>query len=199
MLQHDLSILMATELIKTLGAAVPATTTEKIKYIRAIQDLTVILAGQQTPEAPPVPRVVVPNLRVPNAPPPRVATTSNNITAPNIIRNMPLMHQRQTHNNNPFNILTDNDDDDDIVMVSNCSPHTPLPSVPTSELPIHSPTNLPRRQLAIQPTSLPTTNQPSSLPTSPPSRVLAGPTHIQATTPTAPHTRIHDLRPMPVG
>ena len=41
-LQHDLSISMAAELIKALGAAVPATTTEKIKHIRAIQDLTVI-------------------------------------------------------------------------------------------------------------------------------------------------------------
>ena len=33
---------MAAELIKALGAVVPATTTEKIKHIRVIQDLTVI-------------------------------------------------------------------------------------------------------------------------------------------------------------
>ena len=193
----QLSILTAAELIKALGAAVPATTTEKIKHIRAIQDLTVILAGQRTPEAPPAPRVVVPSPRVPNAPPPRVATTLNDITAPNIIRNMPLVHQHQTCNNNPFNILTNNDDDDDTMMASNCSPRTPLPSLPTSELHVHLPTNLPRHQLAIQPKNLQTTNPLSSPPTSPPPRVLASPTHIQATAPTAPHIRIHDLHPTP--
>jgi hypothetical protein len=104
--QHDLSIWTAAELIKALGAAVPTRTTEKIKPIRAIQDLTVILARRQTPEAPPAPRVVVPSPRVPTAPPPRVTTTSNNITAPNIIRNMLRVHQHQTCNNNPFNIPT---------------------------------------------------------------------------------------------
>jgi hypothetical protein len=43
--QHDLSILTAAELIKTLSAVVPTMTTEKIKHIKAIQDLTAILAG----------------------------------------------------------------------------------------------------------------------------------------------------------
>ena len=149
MSQHDLSISMATGLIKALGAMMPATTMEKIKHIRAIQDLTVILAGRQTQEAPPAPRVVAPSPRVANAPPPRVATTSNNIMAPNIIRNMPLVHQCQTRNNNPFNILTDDDNDDDTVVASNCSPRNPLPSLPTSELPVRPPTNIPRCQLAV--------------------------------------------------
>jgi hypothetical protein len=45
-------------------------------------------------------------------PSPRVATTPNNIMTPNAIRQMPLIHQRQTHNNNPFHILSDNEDDD---------------------------------------------------------------------------------------
>jgi len=36
---------MAAEIITALGAAVPTTTTEKIKRIKAIQDLTAILAG----------------------------------------------------------------------------------------------------------------------------------------------------------
>ena len=107
---------------------------------------------------------------------------------------MPLV---QTRNNNPFIILTDDDDDYDTVVASNCSPRTPLPSLPTSELPDRPPTNLPRRQLAIQPTSLTAMNQPSSPPTSPPPRVLASPTHTQATAPTAPHIRIHNLRPTP--
>ena len=197
--QHDLSILMAAELIKALGAAVPTTTKDKIKHIRAMQDLTVILARRQTPEVPPAPRMVAPSPRVPNVPPPMVATTSNNITTPDIIRNMPLVHQHQTHNNNPFNILTDDDIGDDTVVASNCSPRTPLPSLPTSELPVRPPKNLPRHQLAIQPTSLPTMNQPSSPPTLTPPRVLASPSHTRTTAPTAPHIHIHDLRPTPAG
>ena len=52
--QHDLSISTAAELIKALGAAVPTMTTEKIKHIKAIQDLISILAGRQTPECPTV-------------------------------------------------------------------------------------------------------------------------------------------------
>jgi hypothetical protein len=120
--QQDLSISMAAELIKALGAVVPTTSMDKIKHIRAIQDLTAILARPQTPEAEPAPRVTAPSLRVANVPPPRVATTSNNITAPNVIRNMPLVHQHQTRHNNPFNILTNDDNDDDIVVTSNCSP-----------------------------------------------------------------------------
>jgi hypothetical protein len=49
--QHDFSILMAAELLKALDAAVPTTTTttEKIKHIRAIQNLTAILTGRQAP------------------------------------------------------------------------------------------------------------------------------------------------------
>jgi len=213
--QHDLSILTAAELIKALGAAVPTTTTEKIKHIKAIQDLTAILAGQQTPECPkmrtgthptvstgtPAPRVTAPSPRVVNTPPPRVATTSKNIMAPNVIRNMPLVHERHTRHNNPFNILTDDDDDDDddTVVASNCSPRQPPPSLPTSNLPVHRPSNRPKRQLTIQPTSHPSPCQPSSPPTSPPPRVLASPSHIQATAPTAPHSQVHDLRPMPAG
>jgi len=109
---------------------------EKIKHINAIQDLTAILAGRQTPECPvvrtgthptvstgtPAPRVAAPSPRVANTPPTRVTTRLNNITAPNVIRNMPLMHERHTRHNNPFNILTDDDDDDDTVVASNCSP-----------------------------------------------------------------------------
>jgi hypothetical protein len=185
--QHDLSISMAAKLITALGVAVPTTTTEKIKHIKAIQDLAAILAGQQTPEEPTMrtgthaprvrtgtltPRVVTPSPRVANAPPPRMATTSNNITAPNVIRNMPLVHERHTCHNNPFNILTNDDDDDDTVVASNCSPHSPPPSLPPSDLPARQPTNSPMRQLAIQPTSPPSPCQPSNPLTSPPSRVL---------------------------
>jgi len=175
--QHDLSILMAAELIKALSAVVPTTTTEKIKHIKAIQDLTASLARRQTPEGPtvhpgtPAPRVAAPIPRVANAPPPRVATTSNNITAPNVIRNMPLVHERHTCHYNPFNILTDDGDDDDTVVASNCSPHNPPPSLPTSALPVRQPANRPTHQLAIQLACLPSPCQPSNPPTSPPPMV----------------------------
>jgi hypothetical protein len=43
--QHDISIATAAELIKALGAAMPTTTAAKIKHIKAIQDLSSILAG----------------------------------------------------------------------------------------------------------------------------------------------------------
>ena len=128
-----------------------------------------------------------------------MVTTSNNITIPNVIRNMPLVHERHTHHNNPFNILTDDDDNDDTVVASNCSPRQPPPSLPTSDLPVRQPTIRPKRQLTIQPTSHPSPCQPSSPPTSPPPRVLASPPHIQATAPTAPHIQIHDLHPTPAG
>jgi len=159
--QHDLSTSMAAELIKALGAAVPTTTMEKIKHIKAIQDLTAILAGRQSPECPevrtgthptvstgtPAPRVAARSPRVANTPHPRVATTLNNITAPNVIRNMLLVHECHTCHGNPFNILTDddNDDDNDTVVASNCRPSQPPPSLPTSDLPVRQPTNCPKR------------------------------------------------------
>ena len=146
----------------------PTTTAEKIKHIKAIQDLSSILAGAQdsstmrtsthpaTTHPLTAQRVAAPSTRVANAPPPRVATTSNNITAPNVIRNMPLVHQRQTRNNNPFHILSDDDDDDDTVVASNCSPRDPPPTLPTSDLRARQPANRLMRQLVSQPTNRPT-------------------------------------------
>jgi hypothetical protein len=108
---------------------------KKIRHIQAIQNLTAIMTGQRdAPEEPPSPRVVAPTARVVSAPPPRVATTSNNITAPNVTRTMPLVLQRHNHNNNPFNNLANDDDDDDTVVDSNCSPYIPPPSLPPSNL-----------------------------------------------------------------
>ncbi len=199
--QHDLSIVAAADILKALGKTVPTPTTEKIKHIRAIQNLTAIMTGQQeAPEEPPSPRVVAPTARVVSAPPPRLATTLNNITAPNVIRTMPLVHQHHTCNNNPFNILANDDDDDDnddTVVASNCSPRVPPHSLPPSnpqEKPI---ARQPTRPLANQPTSLLPPLYLSRPPTTPPPRVLAIPTIIQAITPAAPYTRIHDLRPNP--
>jgi hypothetical protein len=45
--QHDLSIATTADLLKALGEAVPKSTSEKLKHIGAIQQLTAIMAGQQ--------------------------------------------------------------------------------------------------------------------------------------------------------
>jgi hypothetical protein len=85
--------------------------------------------------------------------PPRVATTLNTITAPSAVCRMPLIHQRVTRNNNPFQILADTDDDndnDDTVVHSNCSPRAPLPDLLEPLLPTASPTPIP-----CQPTQRP--------------------------------------------
>ncbi len=110
---------------------------------------------------------------------------------------MPLVHQRHSRNNNPFKILADDDDDDDTVVASNCSPLVPLPSLPPSDLQGNPLARQPTRPLANHPTSLLPTLYTSRPPTTPPLRVLAIPTSIQAITSTAPHTHFHDLRPNP--
>ena len=159
---------VVVELIKALSAAMPTTTTDKIKHIKAIQDLSSILAVARdnstmrtsthpaTTQPPTSQRVAAPSTRVENAPPPRVATTSNNITTPNVIRTMPLVYQRQTRNNNPFHILSDDDDDDDTVVASNCSPRDPPPTLPSSDLLASQPSKRPTRQIVSQPTNRPT-------------------------------------------
>jgi hypothetical protein len=45
-----------------------------------------------------------------------MATTSNNITTPNAIREMPLIHQRHTRSSNPFHIHSNDDNNDDTVV-----------------------------------------------------------------------------------
>ena len=110
---------------------------------------------------------------------------------------MLLVHQRQTHNNNPFHILSDDDDDDDTVVASNCSPREPPPTLPTSDLRANQPRNRPMRQLVSHPRSPPATCQTSSSPAYPPTRVLTSPATILATAPTAPHVPIHNLPPKP--
>ncbi len=86
--QHDLSIAAAEDLLASLGGTVPVSTNDKIKYIRAIQQLTAIIARQWVQPQP----ASAPSQRVAATPPPRVATTSNNTTAPNSIRQMPFVH-----------------------------------------------------------------------------------------------------------
>jgi hypothetical protein len=142
-LQHDLSIAVAADLLKVFRSSVPKLSADKIKHTRAIQELTAIMAGQQT-DTPtvdaPTPRVVAPCLRVATTPPPMAATTSSNITTPDAIRKMPLIHQRHTRNNNPFHILTNNDNNVDTVIASNCSSSAPPTISPSSAPPVNPPT-----------------------------------------------------------
>ncbi len=202
-LQHDLSIVAAADLLEALGTTVPTSATAKRKYIRAIQDLTAIMAEQQTSQPPidsPDTRMEAASQRVGHATPPRVATRLNNITAPNVIRQMPLVHQRHTRNNSSFQILsTDGDEDDDTAVASNCSPRLPPPSLPSSNNPRTPPARPRTRQVTTQPTSPPSTLQLSCLPEAPSPRVLIIPSYITASTPTAPHVHIHDLQPTPSG
>ena len=190
-LQPDLSIVAAAALLQALGTTVPTSATEKCKYIRAIQDLTVIMAGQPASQPPidsPDTRMEAASQRVGHATPPRVATTLNNIIAPNVIRQMPLVHQRHTRNNNPFQILaTDDDDDDDTVVASNCSPRLPPPNLPFSDNPRIPPARPRTRQVANQPTIPPSTLQLSCPTEAPSQRVLTISIYITASTPTAPH------------
>jgi hypothetical protein len=82
---------VAVDLLKVFEGTVPKSSTEKIKRVQAIRELTAIIAPQQI-DPPTVdastPRVVTPCPWVVNTPPSRVATTSNNITMPNAIRQM---------------------------------------------------------------------------------------------------------------
>jgi hypothetical protein len=146
----------------------PTTTAEKMKHIKAIQDLSAILAGVQdrsmmhtsthpaTTHPLPAQRVAAPSTRVANAPPTRVATTSNKITAPHVIRTMPLVHQRHTRNNNPFHILSDDDDNDDTVSkpTARTKPKTyaiPIvePDDEQDEIPTMRPASPPRRSTRL--------------------------------------------------
>jgi hypothetical protein len=178
-LQHDLSILVATDLLTALGGTIPTSATAKAKHVKAIQQLTSILANQ------PAQRVDGTAPRLAESPPPRVATTSNNITSPSTIQQLPLIHQGQTCSNNPFQILADNDDDNDMTVVaSNCSPRSSLPNLH----PINLPVTPPKLQLASQ-----TKRQLTIQPEIP----LTIPTNMPTAAPTGPPTFIHDLRPTP--
>ncbi len=121
----------------------------KLKHLAAICQLSMITCGQPNSPTP-----LSTSLRVETAPPPRaalaaplrVATTSNTITAPHTIRQLPIVHQRLTQHNNPFQILTDDDDDndDDMVIASNCSPLATIPTHHDCCVPTATPTTNPR-------------------------------------------------------
>ncbi len=136
--EHDITLLAAANLLQQLGRAIPTMTTAKLKHLNAICQLTTIMSGQPNATSPdPTSLRVVPATppRVAGATPPRVSTTSNTITAPNTIRQSPIVHQLLTRHNNPFQILADDEDDNDtdMVVASNCSPPAPHPTQHTSK------------------------------------------------------------------
>jgi hypothetical protein len=157
--QNDLSILAATDLLTALGRTIPILATAKAKYVNAIRQLTSILTNQPAMRMDePAQRVDSPAPRVAESPPPRVATTSNNITSPTTIQQLPLIHQQQMRSNNPFQILADNDDNDDMTVVaSNCSPRSPLPNLNPINLPV-TPPKTPTSKLTKMPAHNPTCN-----------------------------------------
>jgi hypothetical protein len=172
----------------------------KSSTYKAIQKLTAIMAGKRmdTPTVDaPTPRVVAPCMRVETTPPLRPVTTSNNITRPDAIRQMPLIHQWHTCNNHPFHILTDDDDNDNTVIATNCSPSVISTIAPPSAPPKNPPTcQTPHRLTSpppIPPPSAPSMHQP----TIPPPRVQTTQLFIPAIAPTAPYNPVHDLRPVP--
>ncbi len=138
----------------------PTLTSEKLKHIGAIRQLTAIMAGQQQQ-----PQMTdAPTQRVATTSPPRVATTSNNITAPSVIRQMPLIHRCQTRSNNPFHLPADDDSNDDTVVASNCSPCNPLLNLYPSDLPVNPPASQCARRLANQLANQPPIISPSTNP-----------------------------------
>jgi hypothetical protein len=158
--EHNNTLLAVAGLLQHLGRAIPTTTTAKLKHLKAICQLTTIMSGQ--PNAPPPdptsPRVVPATPpRVAVAAPPRLATMSNTITAPNTIRQFPIVHQRLTWHNNPFHILADDDNNKDTntVVASNCSPQAPHPT---------------QRPQTIQPPSHPPATEPTTIWRLPPLR-----------------------------
>ncbi len=120
-----------------------------MKHLAAIQQLTAIMSAQPgaqslVPTAPRVETATPPRVAV--AASPRVATTLNTITSPCTIRLLPSVHQQVTRNINPFQILSDNNDDecDDVmVVVSNRSPRTPLQILHDNHVPPAIPTTMP--------------------------------------------------------
>ncbi len=116
---------------------------------------------------------------------------------PDAIRQMPLVNQHHTRNNNPFHILTDNDGDDDTVIASSCS-LSALPTVsPSSVSPVNPPTRQAPRRLMSPPPIPPPYVPPMRLPTTPPPRVQATQAFIPAITPATPYSLVHDIHPVP--
>jgi hypothetical protein len=72
--------------------------------------------------------------------------TLTTITTPHTICQLPIVHQRLTQHNNPFQILAEDDDDNDdsTFVASNCSPQAPLPTQHECWVPTDTLTTAPR-------------------------------------------------------
>ena len=190
--EHDKTLLMANDFLRRIGEVVPTLAQDKIKHIETIRRLSEIMSGQPDPlsPTPPAPRVgdaapprvatiapprvatTAPPRVAPIAPPtatqptaPRVATTSNTITAPATLRRLPRIHQRVTRANNPFEVLADGDDDDDTIVHSN-SNHSPKQAVPNRMVSVLSsvPPPVHQRRSPNFPSNTPTTLVGPSVP-----------------------------------
>ncbi len=147
--EHNKTLLAAANIFKQLGCTIQTMASAKLKHLAAICQLSTIMSDQLnfTHPLPTPPRVETdPPPRVAIAMPTRMATTSNTITMPCTIRWLPFMHQRLTQHNNHFQILTgnDNNNDDNTVIASNCSPPAPLPSQHDHRVPTATSTTTPR-------------------------------------------------------
>jgi hypothetical protein len=125
-LQANLTVLQATNVLQSLGATIPTSTTKSITKNKAIQQLQEILSprlhpGTADPRVPiaPEPRVAAPVTRVFQSrviitPEMRVAAardtrvlhpTASNSAAPETLYPTRPIHQRNTWSNNPFTIF----------------------------------------------------------------------------------------------
>jgi hypothetical protein len=125
--KHNQTLHAAADLLKQFGHTVPPSASTKLRHIRAIHQLTNIMAGQDTTAPPDTASLRVETAappRVTVAAPPRVATTSTNIMAPYIVRCMLFIHQCHTCIKNPLQVLADDENNEDnyTLVASNCSP-----------------------------------------------------------------------------
>jgi hypothetical protein len=133
-LQANLTVLQATDVLQSLGATIPTSTSESITKNKAIQQLQEILSprlhpGMADPRVliAPEPRVVVPatrvlRLRVIITIEPRVAAAqdtrvlrsmASNSAAPETLYPMRPIHQCHTQSNNPFTIFEEDKEPDE--------------------------------------------------------------------------------------
>jgi hypothetical protein len=156
--QANLMVLQATNVLQSLGATIPTSTSKSITKNKAIQQLQEILspqlhpgtAGPRVPIAP-EPRVAAPatrvlQLRVIITPEPRVAAardtrvlrpTTSNSAAPEMLYPTRPIHQRHTWSNNPFTILEE-DKEPDKPNITTDAP-TPLQLLLQATIPPYDP------------------------------------------------------------
>jgi hypothetical protein len=97
--EQDKTLLLVANLFEQLGQLIPTMANAKLKHLAAICQLSKIMSSQLNfpPPFPASPRVETdPPPRVAITTPPLVATTSNTITMPHTIHQLPIVHQHLT-------------------------------------------------------------------------------------------------------